>query len=110
MGKKYRINSYINCIESYEKPRNNNNWLKCPRCKLKPLVWIFNNGASTACGCRNSMFDYFTVRSESIMSQYKRTGFTKKCTEEELRKNWNFWVRTNQHVFKENQYSIDGRW
>lgn len=39
------------CIDAYEEPENPMEWLPCPRCGLRPLVWEFDNGRATACGC-----------------------------------------------------------
>lgn len=39
------------CIDAYEEPENPMEWLPCPRCGLRPLVWKFDNGRATACGC-----------------------------------------------------------
>lgn len=39
------------CIDVYKKPENPMEWLPCPRCGLRLLVWEFDNGRSTACGC-----------------------------------------------------------
>lgn len=47
-------------------------WLPCPRCGLRPLVWEFDNGRSTACGCGTDGYCHWSVRAESIMSVIKR--------------------------------------
>jgi hypothetical protein len=39
------------CIDAYEEPENPMEWLPCPRCGLRPLVWEFDNGRVTAWGC-----------------------------------------------------------
>ncbi len=39
------------CIDVYKKPENPMEWLPCPRCGLRPLVWEFDNGRVTAWGC-----------------------------------------------------------
>lgn len=36
-------------ISAYKIPKDIDMWLVCPNCNLKPLVWEFNNGRSTAC-------------------------------------------------------------
>lgn len=36
------------CIDAYEEPENPMEWLPCPRCGLRPLVWEFDNGRVTA--------------------------------------------------------------
>lgn len=38
-------------IDAYEEPENPMEWLPCPRCGLRPLVWEFDNGRVTAWGC-----------------------------------------------------------
>lgn len=60
------------CINTYEKPENPMEWLPCPRCGLRPLVWEFDNGRSTACGCGTDGYCHWSVRAESIMSVIKR--------------------------------------
>lgn len=35
------------CINAYEEPENPMEWLPCPRCGLRPLVWEFDNGRVT---------------------------------------------------------------
>ena len=42
------------CIDAYKKPENPMEWLPCPRCGLRPLVWEFDNGRATACGSGKS--------------------------------------------------------
>ena len=39
------------CIDAYEEPENPMEWLPCPRCGLRPLVWEFDNGRVTAWCC-----------------------------------------------------------
>ena len=60
------------CIDVYKKPENPMEWLPCPRCGLRPLVWEFDNGRSTACGCGTDGYCHWSVRTESIMSVIKR--------------------------------------
>ena len=64
------------CIDAYEDPDNIEMWKKCPECSLKPKIWTFNNGMSTACGCGEDKYRHLSIRSESVMSVYKRTGMT----------------------------------
>nr|DAK09690.1 MAG TPA: TFIIB-TERMINAL DOMAIN, TFIIB, TRANSCRIPTION INITIATION [Caudoviricetes sp.] len=45
------ITKEYKCVDAYEEPENPMEWLPCPRCGLRPLVWEFDNGRSTACGC-----------------------------------------------------------
>lgn len=85
----FPIHSYICCIDAYKKPENENEWKECPRCKLKPLIWEFDNGRSTCCGCWEDRFRGFSVSAESIMSVLKRTGAWKEYDENALMNNWN---------------------
>lgn len=82
-------------------------WYACPNCGLKPLVWISNNGRKTACGCGNNIYDHFSIEAESIMSIANRNnGNIVHYDINELRDNWNHWVKTGEYLFnKEN-----GRW
>lgn len=82
------------CIDAYQEVSNPEEWLECPNCALRPLVWIFDNGRSTACGCGENEYVHFTVRIESILSRYKRTGTCEGYGINELRDAWNTWVET----------------
>lgn len=53
------------CIDVYKKPENPMEWLPCPRCGLRPLVWEFDNGRSTACGCGTDCYSHWSVQAES---------------------------------------------
>lgn len=46
-----RWNVMEQCMDAYEEPENPMEWLPCPRCGLRPLVWEFDNGRVTAWGC-----------------------------------------------------------
>lgn len=61
------------CIDAYEEPENPMEWLPCPRCGLRPLVWEFDNGRATACGCGTDCYSHWSVQAESIMSVIKRS-------------------------------------
>ena len=61
------------CIDAYKKPENPMEWLPCPRCGLRPLVWEFDNGRATACGCGTDCYSHWSVQAESIMSVIKRS-------------------------------------
>jgi hypothetical protein len=108
--KLYEIHKYYECINDYVLP--DGDWEKCPKCELKPKVWIFDNGRSTACGCWNTRYDHFSVFAESIMSVHKRTN-GKNMTEHDLdglRKNWNHWCKTGDILFEHASKRNDGRW
>lgn len=90
---------------SYKPVINPKEWLACPNCGLKPLVWEFNNGSYTACGCGKDPYNNFTVRAESIASYINRAHLYKsdKCKSwydeytEELKNNWNAYCETGDN-------------
>jgi hypothetical protein len=87
------IDNKYKCISAYKIPDNPEEWLPCPNCNLKPLVWEFNNGRSTGCGCGENEYKHFSIWSESIMSWVTRHGGSALDFDSDaLRKNWNHWV------------------
>lgn len=87
-------------ISAYKKVNNPQFWLPCKDCGLIPLVWEFNNGRSTACGCGENEYRHHSVNAESIMSYVKRNnGSALGFISDELRMNWNQWVKTGQDVY-----------
>lgn len=106
----YKAHSWYYCIDAYKDPEGE--WDNCPCCGLKPKVWCFDNGRSTACGCWECKYDHFSVNAESIMSVHKRTD-GKKMTEydsDALRTNWNHWCKTGEVLFEHASKRNDGRW
>lgn len=91
--------TWLELIDSFVDPENPHLWQKCPRCKLRPKIWTFDNGRFAACGCHNTMYDHFTVQAESIASVVKRTGGFIGYNSDDLRKNWNYFVSTGKHKF-----------
>lgn len=90
------------CTDVYKKPENPTEWLPCPRCGLRPLVWEFDNGRATACGCGTDCYSHWSVQAESIMSVIKRSDNGKSAEAydiDELKNNWNHWVRTGEILF-----------
>lgn len=97
------------CIDAYKKPENPMEWLPCPRCGLRPLVWEFDNGRATACGCGTDCYSHWSVQAESVMSVVKRSdnGHSAEAYDiDELKNNWNHWVRTGEILFTPG----NGRW
>lgn len=97
------------CIDAYKKPENPMEWLPCPRCGLRPLVWEFDDGRATACGCGTDCYSHWSVQAESIMSVIKRSDNGKSAEAydiDELKNNWNHWVRTGEILFTPG----NGRW
>lgn len=77
-------------------------WLRCPNCKLIPCIWEFDNGRSTVCKCKN-----FSIKAECVKSviynSYNGTS-VEKYNIDELRQNWNHWVKTREELFKYKKY------
>jgi hypothetical protein len=102
--------SKYKCISAYEKVKSPQYWLPCKDCGLIPLAWEFNNGRSTACGCGKNEYVHHSIGAESIMSYVTRNnGSALGFNSEELRMNWNQWVKTGQDVFAEQKKSAK-RW
>jgi len=109
----HRSHSWINCIDTFIKPNSDEGqWSNCPFCGLKPLIWEYDNGRSTACGCWTNQYDHFSIHAESVCSVYKRTG-GKDMTEYKsgaLRTNWNHWCKTGEILFEHASKRNDSRW
>ncbi|MFA4871329.1 MAG: hypothetical protein WC623_24230 [Pedobacter sp.] len=104
----YTPHNHYNCIDAYKNPEHPEDWDVCPNCGLRPKIWIFDNGCLTACGCWYSVYRYFSIRAESIMSFVKRhNGSTLGYDKDKLRKNWNRWCRTLL-FWKRISYYING--
>ena len=100
-------------IDAYQKVENPEEWLPCPNCGLIPKIWEFDNGRSTACGCGKNKYDHFSIHAESIMSVVSRSktgGDVSGYDKNELRKNWNHWVKTGEILFDPKEQLKKGRW
>lgn len=107
------------CISAYKIPNalvpghfnKTTEWLNCPNCGLKPLVWEYNNGRSTGCGCGKDEYNHFSIWSESIMSHVTRNGGSAlEYDSDKLRKNWNYWVETGEELETREQLLEEGKW
>lgn len=99
--------SEYKAISAYDVVKEPWLWLNCPKCGLKPLVWEFNNGRSTACGCGENEYRNHSIEAESIMSYVTRNGGSALGYDsDELRKNWNHWCKTGEHKFIKGE----GKW
>lgn len=105
-----RWNVMEQCMDAYNVDyKKSMEWLPCPRCGLRPLVWEFDNGRATACGCGTDCYSHWSVQAESIMSVIKRSDNGKSAEAydiDELKNNWNHWVRTGEILFTPG----NGRW
>lgn len=88
------IEGKYKAIDAYKIPKDPDSWYNCPNCNLKPLVWEFDNGRSTACGCGESIYRHFSIRAESIMDVFRRENSFTNYESDQLRKNWNGWVES----------------
>jgi len=96
LRKKYK------CTSAYKKVEDPQYWLPCKNCGLIPLVWEFDNGRKTGCGCGKNDYDHFSIQAESVMSFVTRhKGSAQGFSNNSLRMNWNQWVRTGQDIFSE---------
>ena len=105
------INSKYKCISAYKIPHKVDEWLACPNCGLKPLVWEFNNGRSTGCGCGKNEYNHFSIHSESIMSHVTRhSGSALEYNSHKLKENWNHWVKTGEELEPRQKLLDEGKW
>ena len=101
------------CISAYEEVERPEEWLNCPRCGLKPLVWTFDNGRSTACGCGDDQYRHFTIQAESVMSIIQHSHNGRSAVDynvDELRDNWNHWCKTGEIKFIPFSNENETRW
>ncbi len=98
-------------ISAYTRVPNPSSWLPCKNCGLIPLVWEFNNGRSTACGCGENEYKNHSIHAESIMSYVKRhKGSAANYNGDELKMNWNQWVTFGQDIFKQQKEANADLW
>lgn len=90
MENNYPSHGYYYHIDSYKTPEDENDWMNCPRCNLKPKINVFDNGEYTRCGCYNNKYDGFTITcDETIGDCVRRTGGFAEYNNESLKNNWN---------------------
>jgi hypothetical protein len=105
------VSGKYKCISAYKIPVNPSKWLNCPNCGLKPLIWEFNNGSSTGCGCGENEYNHFSIWTESIMSYISRHGGSAlNYDSDKLRKNWNHWVHYGEELEPREELLKEGKW
>jgi hypothetical protein len=105
------VNNRYKCISAYKIPKDVEHWLNCPICDLKPLIWEFNNGSSTGCGCGENQHRNFSIVTESIMSHISRNnGFALNYDHHKLKNNWNHWVCTREELETHKGLLEEGKW
>lgn len=85
---------FAHWFDWYEEPQGN--WLTCNKCGYKPRVWVFDNGRYAQCACAKeySRYKKRNIEAENIMEHIRRTnGSVVDYDSDELRKNWNSYVR-----------------
>lgn len=106
----HKINEFrkkYKAIASYKRVENPSFWSDCPECGLKPLIWEYNNGRSTACGCGENEYNHHSISAESIMSYVSRNnGSAIGYNSNELMENWNKWClsKIDQFEIKKTKY------
>jgi len=90
MVNRYQPHSYYYCIDAYKVPDNQSEWSNCPKCGLKPMTWVFDNGEHTACGCWESKYDHFDVQApQTIAENVRNTGGFNGYDSDAHRRKWN---------------------
>jgi hypothetical protein len=87
------------CTDAYSIPKNPMMWEMCTDCGLRPLIWEFDNGRATACGCGTSPYEHHSIHAESVRSVVERCGGSAMEYDlDALMNNWNQWVKTGKGV------------
>jgi hypothetical protein len=98
------------CTDAYSIPKNPMMWEKCTDCGLRPLIWEFDNGRATACGCGTSPYEHHSIHAESVRSVVERCGGSAMEYDlDALRNNWNQWVKTGKGVMIKDLRK-EGKW
>lgn len=98
------------CTDAYSIPKNPMMWEKCTDCGLRPLIWEFDNGRATACGCGTSPYEHHSIHAESVRSVVERCGGSAMEYDlDALMNNWNQWVKTGKGVMHKDLRD-EGKW
>ena len=76
------------CIEDYKPVPEDEDWRVCPKCGVKPRIWVFDNGRHAHCLCCTK-YGPSAAEAESIGDVYRRTGKTADYDPDALRNAWN---------------------
>lgn len=99
------------CTDDYKDAPEDEDWALCKDCGLRPKIWRYDNGRSTACGCGENQYKHKSISAESINSVFNRTGITKEYDYDALRKNWNMFQETGEVIFdRKLEFEERGRW
>ena len=103
------IDAYLILEEVYNsfpdiepKPEEYNN---CPRCGLKPRLWVFDNGKSAGCGCQPKYSGQYPEAID-INSYYRKFGTLKgyDINKEDLLKSWNYYTERVSDMLEFKKY------
>ena len=98
------------CTDAYSIPKNPMMWEMCTDCGLRPLIWEFDNGRATACGCGKDTYEHHSIHAESVRSVVERCdGSAMEYDLDALRNNWNQWVKTGKGVMHKDLRD-EGKW
>jgi len=90
MDNNFQPHDYYYCIDAYKIPSNQDEWMNCPKCKLKPMTWVFDNGEHTACGCWEDKYSHFDVQApQTIAENVRLTGGFNGYDTDAHRQAWN---------------------
>lgn len=78
-------------IDAYKPVENEAKWLACPKCKVKPRAWEFDNGRYAKCHCSDK---YGAPQAEAmaIHEHYRKRKTLGGYERSRLRRNWNHHV------------------
>lgn len=86
----YPAHNYYYHIDAYKVPKNQSEWHDCPKCGLKPMTWVFDNGEHTACGCWKDKYSHFDIQApQTIAENVRKTGGFVGYDSDAHRQKWN---------------------
>ncbi len=97
---RYPKHIWNNAPNSWWCPDNISTWEKCPRCELRPRIFVTENMRRASCGCWRSVGDRWQIAAESRSSYVNRKGSDTGHNRDGLRENWNTYCRTGKIKFK----------
>lgn len=81
-----------NAISAYIEVEKPEEWNNCNKCGYKPLIWEFDNGRSTSCGCGKNDYQHPSIHATDIITVMKNSENGQSMVDydrDELRNNWN---------------------
>lgn len=83
----------VDVIDAYSEPDNPDEWVPCPACWFRPMVWYYDNGQHASCSCSTSKYTMHTVHVEGIATFARRNGGRlDNYNDHALRDAWNAWA------------------